>query len=445
MSKKEIAVIILAAGKGTRMKSAMHKVLHPIGSRPIIDHLMEEVEALNPAKKIIVVGALKEQVEEAVGSDVDIVVQIPQLGTGHAVDVCRSHLDGFTGDVLIIVGDVPLLKHKTMKSMINMRRSADNPAVVVLGFRPENTKTYGRLVEKDGELEAIVEHKDASDEVREINLCNSGIIAVDGHHLFDFLSKLDNENASEEYYLTDIVKIARAAGHSCKTVETPDEWEVMGINARTELAEAEKIFQNNKRQEFLESGVTMLDPSSVYFSYDTEISNDVTIASHVFFGPKMKVETGVTIHSFCHLEGAIIRQNASVGPYARLRPAADIGKGCKIGNFVEIKKSQIADGAKISHLSYIGDAAVGEGVNIGAGVITCNYDGFNKFKTTIGKGAFIGSNTSLVAPVNVGSGAIVGAGSVITKDVGTNDLAVTRAKQKSLEGWAAHFRKKQGK
>jgi bifunctional UDP-N-acetylglucosamine pyrophosphorylase/glucosamine-1-phosphate N-acetyltransferase len=444
MSNKKIAVVILAAGKGTRMKSSKHKVLHPIGGRTILDHLMEKVDALNPAKKIVVVGAVKEQVEEAVGSDVDIVVQIPQLGTGHAVDVCKNRLEDFKGDVLIVVGDVPLLRLETMQAMIEMRRSKSNPAVVVLGFRPEDTKTYGRLVVKDGELEAITEHKDASAEVRAINLCNSGIIAVDGNHLFDFLSKLDNQNASEEYYLTDIIKIARDAGHSCKVVET-NEWEVMGINARTELAQAEAVFQKNMRQHFLEQGVTMIDPATVYFSYDTKIANDVVIAPNVFFGPGVTVETGVNIYSFCHFEGAVIREGASVGPYARLRPAADVGKGCKVGNFVEIKKSKIEDGAKISHLSYIGDAVVGAGANIGAGTITCNYDGYNKSQTIIGKGAFVGSNTSLVAPVTIGDGAIVGAGSVVTKDVETDALAVTRASQKQLSGWAANFRNKQGK
>jgi len=441
----ELAVVILAAGKGTRMKSDLHKVLHPLAGRPMLHHLFDSLEPLVPSKTVVVVGAGKEQVEESVGDIADIVVQEPQLGTGHAVQVSDQVLEGFQGDVLILYGDVPMLTTETLKAMQDARRSAQNPAVVVLGFRPEDTKAYGRLVVNDqGELEAIVEHKDASDAQRQINLCNSGIMAVDGKLLFDLLRAVDNNNASEEYYLTDIVEIARNNGHACAVVEA-DENEVMGINSRKELSEAETVFQNRLRDQFMAGGVTLQDPSSVYFSYDTKIGRDVVIGPNVWFGPGVEVADFVTIHPFCHLEGAKVAANANIGPFARLRPAADIGEGAKVGNFVEIKKAVVEQGAKVNHLTYIGDARVGEKANIGAGTITCNYDGFNKSKTDIGKGAFIGSNTSLVAPVNIGDGAIVGAGSVVTKDVASDGLAVTRAQQKEIGGWAAKFRQQQDK
>lgn len=437
---RELAVIILAAGKGTRMKSSLHKVLHPLGGRPMLHHLMASLEPLNPARKVVVVGAEREQVENAVDDSCDIVVQDPQHGTGHAVDVTREKLENFTGDVLILYGDVPLLGTDTLQAMIAAR---DTASVVVLGFRAQDTKAYGRLVVGgSGELDAIVEHKDATDEQRRIDLCNSGIMAVDANVLFDLLSAVNNENAAGEYYLTDIVAIARERNLVCSVVETL-ETEVMGVNSRSELAEAETAFQQSARAHFMAEGVTLLDPATTYFSHDTKIGRDVTIGPNVFMAPGVVIEDNVTVHAFCHFEGAIVREGATVGPFARLRPAADVGKGAKVGNFVEIKKSVLEDGAKVSHLSYIGDARIGAGANIGAGTITCNYDGFNKFKTDIGAGAFIGSNTALVAPVKIGDGAIVGAGSVVTKDVAADALAVTRARQKELGGWAAQFRDKQ--
>ncbi len=445
MSQSDLAVIILAAGKGTRMKSALHKVLHPLGGRPMLHHLMNTLDMLQPVRKVIVVGAGKAQVEQSVGDRAEIVVQEPQLGTGHAVQVTRDQLADFSGDILILYGDVPLLSSDTLKKLLDKRHSEKNPAVVVLGFEPEDTRAYGRLVLDDqGGLISIVEHKDATEDERAIGLCNSGIMAIDGARMFELLDRLDDNNAAKEFYLTDIVAIARSMGCEC-AVAVASESEVIGINSRSELAEAEAIFQTAKRQEFMDGGVTLLDPSSVYFSYDTEIASDVTIEPNVFFGPGVVVEENVTIRAFCHFEGATIRKNATVGPYARLRPKADVGAGAKIGNFVEVKKSVIKDGAKISHLSYIGDAIIGAGANIGAGTITCNYDGFNKSLTEIGAGAFIGSNTALVAPVSIGEGAIVGAGSVVTRPVSADALVVGRAKQKEIDGWARAFRDKQRK
>lgn len=445
MSNTDLAVVILAAGRGTRMKSFLHKVLHPLGGRPMLHHLLDSLKTLAPSRKIIVVGAGKEQVEQSISGQAEIVVQEPQFGTGHAVQVTRDQLQGFSGDVLILYGDVPLLSAGTLQHLLDVRRGDGNPAVVVLGFEPENTKSYGRLVVNDkGGLEAIVEHKDASEAQRAIKLCNSGIMAIDGAIMFDLLDQLQDNNAAKEFYLTDIVAIARARGLEC-AVSRACEQEVIGINSRSELAEAEAVFQAAKRQKFMDDGVTLLDPSSVYFSYDTVIGTDVVVEPNVIFGPGVTVEEDVTIKGFCHFEGAVIRKGATVGPYARLRPKADVGEGAKVGNFVEVKKSIIEEGAKVSHLSYIGDAIIGAKANIGAGTITCNYDGFNKSLTEVGKGAFIGSNTALVAPVKIGDGAIVGAGSVVTHNVDADALAVTRAKQKELAGWAAAFRNKQEK
>lgn len=441
MSNSDLAIIILAAGKGTRMKSTLHKVLHPIGGRPMLHQLMDTVSALKPSRKVIVVGADKEQVEASIGGEADIVIQEPQLGTGHAVDAARDQLKEFKGNVLILYGDVPLITENTMQKMIDQRNNCD-AGVVVLGFRPEDTKAYGRLKVIDEKLEAIVEYKDADDDEREIRLCNSGIMAVDGEHLFTLLSAMNDNNAAKEYYLTDIVEIANKKGLDCAVVEA-DEIEVMGINSRSELAAAEAAFQNNARQNFMDEGVTLSDPSSVYFSHNTKIGRDVSIGPNVFFGPGVEIADNVIIHAFCHLEGAKVGSGSSIGPYARLRPAADLAENVKVGNFVEIKKSHVEEGAKISHLSYIGDARIGRHANIGAGTITCNYDGFFKYKTDIGAGAFIGSNTALVAPVKIGDGATVGAGSVITADVNDDALVVTRVKQKEITGWSATFRKKQ--
>ncbi|MCP5382881.1 MAG: bifunctional UDP-N-acetylglucosamine diphosphorylase/glucosamine-1-phosphate N-acetyltransferase GlmU [Kordiimonadaceae bacterium] len=439
MAKSELALVILAAGKGTRMKSSLHKVLHPLGGRPMLHHLLASAEPLNPTRKVIVVGAGKEQVEASVGAQAEIAVQEPQLGTGHAVQMTRDQLAGFKGDVLILYGDVPLLTTETMQKMIETRQKS-GAAVVVLGFTPADAKAYGRLkLDADGHLDAIIEYKDASEVERAIKLCNSGIMALSGEHMFTLLDSLKNNNAAKEYYLTDVVEIANKMGLGCAVVEA-DEQEVMGINSRGELAEAEAVFQNERRKYFMDEGVSLKDPKTVYFSHDTLIGQDVTVEPNVVFGPGTKIADNVTIKAFSHIEGAIIGAGSTVGPFVRLRPAAALGEGVKVGNFVEIKKASVEDGAKVSHLSYIGDARIGKNANIGAGTITCNYDGYFKYHTDIGEGAFIGSNTALVAPVTIGDGAIVGAGSVITFAVEGDALAIARGKQKQLGGWAAKFR-----
>ena len=448
MAKSEIGAIILAAGMGTRMKSARHKVLHAIGGRAMIRHLLDSLNRLGASKQVLVVGALKEQLEEAL-PDAEFAIQDPPLGTGHAVLAARDALAGFAGDILILYGDVPMVRAETMSRMIAALHERDDTALVVLGFTPRDPAQYGRLVvaknkSADGALEAIVEFREATADQRRIRLCNSGIMAVKGALLFDLLEKVDNQNAKGEYYLTDIVAIARGQGRGAVAVEASEE-EVMGINSRAELAEAEAIFQAERRTEAMEAGVTLLDPATVYFSHDTVLGKDVTIGPSVFFGPGVTIHDRVMIHAFSHLEGAEVGEGASVGPFARLRPGAHIKAGAKVGNFVEIKKAVIEEGAKVNHLAYIGDARIGKGANIGAGTITCNYDGFNKHFTDIGEGAFIGSNTALVAPVTIGDGAIVGAGSVVTKDVAANALAVTRAAHTEKEGWAEKFRHRNAK
>lgn len=438
MAHSELAIVVLAAGKGTRMKSKLHKVLHPLGGRPMLNHLMDTADLLNPSRKVIVVGAGKEQVENSVGDTAEVVVQEPQLGTGHAVQVTKQALSGFKGRVLVLYGDVPLVSQKTMEEMVSNK--AD---VVVLGFTPEDAKAYGRLkVNNDGNLDAIIEYKDANEDERAIKLCNSGIMALKGDSMFELLDALSNDNAASEYYLTDVVEIANSKGLKC-AVTMASEQEVTGINSRSELASAEKMYQQSRRQYFMDEGVTLIDPETVYFSHDTIIGRDVIVGPNVFFGPGVEIADNVTINAYCHLEGASVGEGANIGPFARLRPAAKLGAGVKVGNFVEIKKADIEEGAKVSHLSYIGDARVGKNANIGAGTITCNYDGYFKYHTDIGEGAFIGSNSALVAPVNIGDGAIVGAGSVITSVVNSDELAIERSKQRSVGGWAASFRKKQ--
>ena len=438
---RPLATIILAAGQGTRMKSATHKVLHPIAGRPMLLHLIASIETLQPEKKILVVGAGRDQVEAAVeGHDVRIVVQDQQLGTGHAVQQAESTFNGFTGDVLILYGDVPLVRPETMRTMLERLHDKDAPVAVVLGFRPDDPGAYGRIVaDRNGIIEKMVEYKDASDAERAVTLCNSGLMAVRGEDLFTLLARIENDNAAGEYYLPDIVMLAAKGGRKSAVVET-ENWEVAGINSRIELAAVEGEWQRRRRVEAMREGATLTAPETVFFSHDTVIGKDVLIEPNVVFGPGVTVEDKAVIRAFSHLEGAQVRSGAEVGPYARLRPGAEVGQGAKVGNFVEIKKARLGPGAKVNHLSYIGDAEVGPGANIGAGTITCNYDGFFKYKTRIGAGAFIGSNSALVAPVSIGDGAIVGAGSVVTQDVANNALALARGTQQAKPGWAARFR-----
>ncbi len=441
----KIAVVVLAAGKGTRMKSRVPKALHPLAGRPMIAQLLASVAELGPDRVVLVTGPDMEAVAEAAngaGIPVDCVVQRKPLGTGDAVSTARETLDGFAGDILVLYGDVPLIRPETMRALIEARARTPQPAIVVLGMRLDDPRGYGRLiVDEGGALDAIVEHRDASAEQRAIDLCNSGVMAVAGAHLFGLLDDVGNDNAKGEIYLTDIVAVARGRGLACGFIET-DADEVIGINSRADLARVEALVQERLRRRAMEDGATMIDPASVHLSFDTVIGRDVTVEPQVVFGPGVRVGDGVRIRAFSHLEGATVEQDAVVGPNARLRPGAKIGPGAQIGNFVEIKAATIEAGAKVNHLTYIGDARVGERANVGAGTITCNYDGFTKSHTDIGAGAFIGSNTALVAPVSIGDGAVIGAGSVITLDVKADALALTRAEQKSLEGGAARLRAK---
>jgi len=438
-----IAAIILAAGKGTRMKSDTHKVLHPIAGRPMLLHLVDSVKALGVEREVVVVGAGKEQVEAAVHPlGVETAEQAEQLGTGHAVRMAEAALADFQGDVLILYGDVPLVTTETMRRMIDALHGEGDPSVVVLGFRPADPGAYGRvIVGPDGRLDKIVEFKDASPEERAVTLCNSGLMAVRSADLFRLLAQLRNDNAAGEYYLTDLVELARAEGRFSVGIET-DAIEVAGVNSRGELAGLEQEWQQRRRTRAMVEGATLIAPETVWFAYDTVIGRDVTIEPNVVFGPGVTVADRVVIHAFSHLEGAEILSGADIGPYARLRPGARIEQGAKVGNFVEIKKAVIGPGAKANHLSYIGDATVGAGANIGAGTITCNYDGFLKYRTVIGNGAFVGSNSALVAPVTIGDGAIVAAGSVVTRDVEGDALGIVRAEQQVKPGWARTFREK---
>ena len=439
----DVAAIILAAGKGTRMKSDLHKVLHPIAGRPMLMHLLDAVDALKPTKKVVVVGSGKGQLEAALKGSAELAVQEPQLGTGHAVQQAEGALSGFTGDVLILYGDVPFVPTATMQAMIYRLHGDDAPAVVVLAFEPEDPTGYGRVIVEGAKgqerIVKMVEQKDATEAEKAVKLSNSGLMAVKAADLFALLARVTDDNAQKEFYLTDIVNIANADGRACVAVTT-DPFDVAGINSRAQLAEMEGEWQKRRRLKAMDDGVSLIAPETVWFAYDTVIGRDVTIEPNVFFGPGVTIADSVVIHAFSHIEGATIASGAEVGPYARLRPGAVLEEKSKIGNFVEMKKARLGKGAKANHLSYLGDAEIGAGANIGAGTITCNYDGFFKYKTVIGEGAFIGSNSALVAPVSIGAGAIVGAGSTVTADVSADALALIRPEQKEKPGWAKRFR-----
>jgi bifunctional UDP-N-acetylglucosamine pyrophosphorylase/glucosamine-1-phosphate N-acetyltransferase len=435
------AAVILAAGKGTRMKSDLHKVLHPIAGRPMLEHLLASVESLGAARTVVVVGSGREQVEPLVARHGgEVVVQDPQFGTAHAVQQAETALADFDGDVLILYGDAPLVEAATMQRMLDRLAANDHPAAVVVGFRPSNPLNYGRVIaDEAGLIRKMVEHKDATPEERAVDLCNSGLMAARAADLWPLLSGVDNDNAAGEYYLPDIVMLAAAVGRVSAVIETdPDE--VAGVNSRSELAILENLWQQRRRATLMADGVTLVAPETVWLAHDTRIGRDTVVEPNVVFGPGVVIGEGAKIRAFSHLEGATVATGAEIGPYARLRPGADIGEKARIGNFVEVKKARFGKGAKANHLSYIGDADVGEGANIGAGTITCNYDGFFKYGTEIGAGAFIGSNSALVAPVTIGAGAIVGAGSVITQSVEADALAVARGAQQARPGWAARFR-----
>ena len=435
-----LAIIVLAAGKGTRMKSDMHKVLHPIAGRPMLEHLLSSVQELAPQRQVVVAGHGREQLEQALGTRATIAVQEPQLGTGHAVQQAEQALQGFDGDVLILYGDVPFVRVETMRAMIARLHAPDAPAVVVLGFEPEDALQYGRvLAHDDGRIVMMVEYKDADDEQRACRLCNSGLMAVKSADLFELLGKVGNDNTQGEYYLVDIVNIATLEGRPCAVIITDDPDEVGGINSRGELAEAEARWQRKRRVQAMADGVTLIAPETVFFAWDTRLGRDVTIEPNVVFGPGVTVADNVVIHAFSHLEGATLESGVAIGPYARLRPGAVLKERAKIGNFVEVKNAVLGEGAKANHLSYVGDAEVGANANIGAGTITCNYDGYFKHKTVIGERAFIGSNSALVAPVKIGADAIVAAGSAVTRDVAAGELRLVRGEQLVKPGWADRF------
>ena len=441
--QRRFAVVILAAGQGTRMRSDTHKVLHPIASRALLLHLVDRVDALGADKRVVVVGKGREQVETAIaGRDVAIAVQAEQKGTGHAVQQAASALEGYDGPVLILYGDTPFVEAETLRRMIDRLNGDGGPGVVVLASSPPDPLKYGRIILGEGDrIAKMVEYKDATEEERAVRLCNSGMMAVRAKDLFRWLDKVGNDNAAREYYLPDIVNIAAAEGREAVVIEG-DPYEAAGVNSRAELAHLELEWQRRRREQALEEGATLIDPESVWFAYDTKLGRDVTVEPHVVFGPGVSVADGATIHAFSHIEGATIGAGASIGPFARIRPGTRLADKTKVGNFVELKKADVGEGAKVNHLSYVGDASIGARANIGAGTITCNYDGFGKYNTMIGEGAFIGSNTALVAPVTVGKGAIVGAGSVITRDVEPDSLAVERNEQKGIAGWARRFRER---
>lgn len=428
MMTNTLTCIVLAAGMGTRMKSALPKPLHKVAGRPMVLYPIAAAEALTPQQIVVVIGAGMEALATAVAPHQTAVQAVPK-GTGDAVRAGLAACAPPQGDVLVLYGDTPLVTAQTLQKLIERRQVGDNPAVVVSGMTPPNPTGYGRLIVEGGNLLSIVEEKDATPAQKAITLCNGGIMLFDGVLLPALLDGLTPNNAKGEYYLTDTIEIARAKGHVCAHVEIDCE-DVAGVNTRSELAGVELAMQNRLRAAAMANGATLIDPASVWFSWDTKLGQDVTVGPQVVFAPDVEIADGVEIRPFCHLDGVRVAANAIVGPYARLRPGTVIGEGCHIGNFVEIKNTMLEAGAKANHLTYLGDATVGAHANIGAGTITCNYDGFNKFKTEIGRGAFIGSNVALVAPVKIGDDALIAAGSVITADVSSDALAIERSPQK---------------
>ena len=440
---RPFAVIVLAAGQGTRMRSDTHKVLHPIAGRPLLLHLLDRVDSLGADRRVIVVGKGREQVEAAIaGRDAELAIQAEQKGTGHAVQQAEAALAAYPGPVLILFGDTPFVETATLRRMLDRLDGDGGPGVVVLASRQADPAKYGRIVlGEEDRIARMVEYRDATEEERAIDLCNSGMMAVRASDLFRWLAKVGKDNAAGEYYLPDIVNVAAAEGRDAVVIEG-DPYEAAGVNSRAELAHLELEWQRRRREQALEEGATLIDPESVWFAYDTRLGRDVTVEPHVVFGPAVEVGDGATIHAFSHIDGATIGAAARIGPFARIRPGTNLAAKSKVGNFVELKNATVGPGAKVNHLSYVGDAEVGANANIGAGTITCNYDGYGKYRTVIGEGAFIGSNSALVAPVTIGDRAIVGAGSVITEDVEADALAVERSEQRGLAGWAKRFRER---
>lgn len=433
------AAVILAAGQGTRMKSAKAKVMHPVAGLPILGHVIAAARGAGAERIVVVVAPGAVDVEAfALRHDAETVVQDKQLGTGHAALCAHAALQDFDGTLIVTYGDHPLFTSETFEASFSAQALV---GMAIVAFHSKST-AYGRVITREGGLlERIVEYRDANDGERKIELCNAGVLAADAKKFFRWAGELKNSNSQREYYLTDIPTIADAEGVSCAVV-TVEEAETMGVNSRAELATAEAEMQSRLRRRALDSGAGMTAPETVFLSYDTVLEPDVQIGPYVVFGPGVVVRAGAEVRAFSHLEGATVERGALIGPYARLRPGAVIGEDAHIGNFVEVKNANIEKGAKANHLTYLGDARVGAGANIGAGTITCNYDGFDKHHTDIGAGAFIGSNAALVAPVKIADGVYVGAGSVITKEMSKDSLAVTRAEQKEIAGWAENFRKR---
>ena len=436
----DLALVVLAAGMGTRMKSRLPKVLHKIAGRSMLAHVLHAGKALGASKAVIVHGPEMPAVQKEAGEIIagcQFAEQKDRLGTGHAVSIAKSALAEFIGTVIVLYGDVPLIKTATLQDLLSKLDAKTKMAV--LGFEAESPHGYGRFIGSKNSITDIREELDASPKEKKITRCNSGIIAIDNALLWKIVPKLSNKNAKGEYYLTDLVKLAVKAKTNV-AISMCDEVQVSGVNDRTQLSVLENAFQVEARKAAMLGGATLIDPSTVYFSADTKIGKDVLIEPNVVFGPKVIIGDGVEILAFSHLEGAVVGEGARIGPYARLRPGAEIGANAHIGNFVEIKKAKIGVGAKANHLSYIGDAIVGAGSNIGAGTITCNYDGYEKHLTEIGEKVFVGSNTSLIAPVKIGAGVNIAAGSVITTDVPEDALAMSRAPQETKQGWAKRYR-----
>ncbi|PZM11318.1 bifunctional UDP-N-acetylglucosamine diphosphorylase/glucosamine-1-phosphate N-acetyltransferase GlmU [Rhizobium tubonense] len=434
--------IILAAGDSTRMKSSMSKVLHPIAGRPMIAHVVEAISRTDISTAALVVGRNAGEVTSAAsvaGIKVESFLQKERLGTGHAVLAARDAIAVGYDDILVAYGDVPLITDGPLRAA--RQGLADGADVVVIGFHTDRPTGYGRLLVKDDELIAIREEKDATDAERTVTWCNSGLMAINGRKALELLDHIRNDNAKSEFYLTDLVEIARSLGGRAVAVDAPEQ-ELTGCNNRAELAVIERLWQERRRHELMLSGVSMIAPETVFLAYDTVIGLDVLIEPNVVFGPGAVIDSGAVIHAFSHIEGAHVSAGATVGPFARLRPGADLADGSKVGNFCEVKNARIGEGAKVSHLTYIGDATIGAGSNIGAGTITCNYDGVNKYETHIGKSAFVGSNSSLVAPVTIGDGAYIASGSVITEDVPPDALALGRARQEMKPGRAKVIRER---
>ena len=441
MSSSALAVVVLAAGQGTRMKSALPKVLHGIGGRPMLGHVLAVAKAMNAQRMVVVTAPAAEQVAELSRQwGADSVVQERQLGTGHAVLAAEARLKDFDGDLLVLYGDTPLLTAQTLGRLV--AKLGEGADIAALGFRAADPTGYGRMIADGDTLSRIVEHKDAGAVERKIDLCFAGMLAGKAKLIFDLLHGVGNNNSQGEFYLPDVIAGARARNLRCAVVEGSED-EMLGVNSRAQLADAEAAFQKRRARELMDAGVSFADPHTVHLSADTRIEPDAMIGPYVLFGPGVTVRSGAEIRAFCHIEGADIGSGAIVGPFARLRPGAVLERNVHIGNFVEVKNAKLEAGAKANHLTYIGDARVGAGTNVGAGTITCNYDGAAKHFTDIGAGVFLGTHSTLVAPVTIGDGAYVAAGSVITENVEADSLALGRARQTAKPGRAKIIREKQ--